>query len=135
MDSWNPTHEEIRDWGRDPIAGWPDEEWDMSVAISENADLIFRLADEACPQADFFVHCLYVLVGSFAAAGPSFRSNGEIEALVMMAASSHNIDVRRWGERSRVFPADPGAFDRESWVEGGWELDDEIWRSDRDGAN
>ncbi len=138
MDSWNLSEQEIRDWAHDPSAGWPDEDWDMRVAGHENAALIFQLADEACPQADFFVHCLYVRVGcfaSFAAADASLISNGEIDMLIARAANSQNPDVRRWGERSKAFLANPDAFDRESWVKCGWALDDKIWRTDRDGAN
>ena len=138
MDSWNPTEQEIIEWAHDPSAGWPDEDWDMCVSARENLDLIFQLADEACPQAEFFVHCLYMRVGgfaSFAAADASVISNGEIDMLIAKAATSHNLAVRRWGERSRAFLADPDAFDRKSWVKGGWALDDEIWPTDRGRAN
>jgi hypothetical protein len=132
MDCCNPTVQDIRDWANDASADWPDEEWDMTVATRDNAVLIFQLADEACPQADFFVHCLYVLVGCFAATGDSFIPRADIHALIAKAGNSHNNGVRRWGDRSKAFLANPEAYDRECWVEGGWALDEEIWQTDQD---
>jgi hypothetical protein len=130
VDYLNPTPEEIRDWGSDPDAEWPDQEWDTTVATSNNVDLIFSLANQACPQAEFFVHCLYVLVGSCVASGGEFISRSRIDTLLTKAENSPNADLRRWVERSRAFLCDPDAYDRSCWVEGGWALDDEIWRRD-----
>lgn len=135
MDYLNPTPQQIRDWGSDPDAEWPDEDWDLSVATSENADLILALASGSCPQAEFFVHCLYLLVGSCAATDEAFISRARVDALLTKGASSPNSDVRRWAERSRAFLANPKAYDRSCWVEGGWALDDEVWRLDSNGAS
>lgn len=125
----NPTPEEIRAWGRDADVEWPDEDWDITVATPDNADLILALASEDCPQADFFVHCLYYLVGSYALSGGAFISASRIEELLTRGSNSPNADVRRWVERARVFLGNPEAYDRSCWVEGGWALDDKVWRA------
>ncbi len=131
MDYVNPTQKDIRDWGGQANGDWPDQDWAQTVATRENADLIFQLADEGCAQGEFFVHCLYVLVGSFAATGDSFIPRSILAVLLSRGSNSRNADVCRWSERSEAFLADPNAYDRECWVGGGWALDEEIWRADR----
>ncbi|HUT93258.1 MAG TPA: hypothetical protein VMY37_27585, partial [Thermoguttaceae bacterium] len=46
----------------------------------------------------------------------------------LTANASGNASLKRWAARSRTFIADPEAFDRACWLDGGWALDDDVWR-------
>lgn len=128
-DYMGSTRENIRAWSRKaPDTEWPHEDWDMELASAEEADLILSLTSEDCPQNEFFVSCLYILVGSCAATKGASISRAKIDTLLNAGEKSSNKNVRHWVDRSRAFLKNPEQYDRSTWIEGGWALDDEIWR-------
>ncbi|MCA9017438.1 MAG: hypothetical protein KDA77_19100 [Planctomycetaceae bacterium] len=123
------TPENIRAWaGKAPDTEWPHQDWDMEMACPEEANLILSLASEDCPQSDFFVSCLYIIVGSCVTTNGTSISRAKIDDLLLEGAKSSNKNVLHWVARSRDFLQNPEQFDQASWMEGGWALDDEIWR-------
>ena len=126
-DPCNPTHDEIREWACDPDAHWA-QDWELVVTCVENVELLFSLAgDDECPKQEFFLHCLYYLVGSVVG-GDGLIPSDDLERLLDRANASGNASLKRWAERSRTFIADPEAFDPACWLDGGWALDDDVWR-------
>jgi len=122
-DAANPTDAEIERWAYIPGAHYPSEmeqDWDLMVTKPARADLLERLAsDLACPNRDFFLSCLYLLVGD------AVRTNGSTWPLA---------DARDWLSRERPHPpedvalfltrskhliAHPGEFDYHKWCGGG----------------
>ncbi|MDF1742245.1 MAG: hypothetical protein P1V19_01030 [Gimesia sp.] len=123
MDS---TLESILAWSRKaPDTEWPDEDWNWELASAEEADLILSLTSEDCPQCDFFVDCLYILVGSCVDTDGASISRDKIDDLLLEGEKSSNKNVLHWVDRSRAFLKNPEQYDRGTW---GWTLDDEIWR-------
>lgn len=123
------TPESIKAWAtQPPDTEWPHQDWDMEMACSEHANLILSLADEDGPQSDFFVSCLYILVGSCVATRGASISRDQIDQLLRDGEKSSNKNVQHWVNRSHDFLQNPEQYDRTTWVEGGWALDDEIWR-------
>ncbi len=120
--------ENIQSWvQKDPDTEWPHQDWSMELACTEHANLILSLTSEDCPQSDFFVSCLYILVGSCVATKGASISRAKIDALLIEGEKSSNKNVLHWVDRSRAFLKNPEQYDRSTWMEGGWALDDEIW--------
>ena len=121
--------ENIQAWAqKTPDTEWPHQDWDMEMASSEHADLILSLTSEDCPQSDFFVSCLYILVGSCVASSGASISRAKIDDLLLKGEKSSNKNVLHWVDRSRAFLKNPEQYDQSIWTGGGWALDDEIWR-------
>jgi hypothetical protein len=75
-DVLNPTDAELRQWGFHRDAVQPTEDWDAAITTDERASLFLELAEDLdCPQGDFFLHCLYLLVGD------TVRSSGRAHAM------------------------------------------------------
>ncbi|QDT78046.1 hypothetical protein Mal35_14770 [Gimesia maris] len=122
------TLENIQVWAeKAPDTEWPHQDWDMEMASSEHADLILSLTSENCSQSDFFVSCLYILVGSCVASSGASISRTKIDELLLEGEKSSNKNVLHWVNRSRAFLKNPEEYDRSTWIKGGWALDDEIW--------
>lgn len=123
------TPENIRAWAKkDPNTEWVHQDWDMEVAQAKHADLILSLVEEDCPQSDFFVSCLYLLVGSYFTTNGKTISRNQIDELLSQGEQRTNQNVQHWVNRSRAFLLNPEKFGRDSWAEGGWALDENIWR-------
>lgn len=123
------TPENIRAWAKkDPNTEWVHQDWDWEVARAEHADLILSLADENGPQSDFFVSCLYILVGSYMTTNGASISRDKIEELLRKGEQSSNQNIQHWVNRSRAFLKNPEQYDRATWADGGWALDENIWR-------
>lgn len=120
--------ENIQSWAKkDRDTEWPHQDWSMELACSEHANLILSLTSEDCPQSDFFVSCLYILVGWCVATNGASISRAKIDELLLEGEKSSNKNVLHWVDRSRAFLKNPEQYDRSTWMEGGWALDDEIW--------
>ena len=67
MSVYDPYPEEVEAWVADgKPTPWPEQDWDYFVSEGRNDDVIFKYAnDAACPFSDFFLHCLYLIVGDF----------------------------------------------------------------------
>jgi hypothetical protein len=62
-DPWNPTDDEIIHWAYD-AESLHEQDWDLAITEISRASLFMRLAaDASCPTRQFFLQCLYLLVG------------------------------------------------------------------------
>jgi hypothetical protein len=129
-DPSNPTPAELLEWAYDPDADC-DEDFDLIVATPENAELLLRVADDdQCPKQLFFLDCLYRLVGAVAATDGRFMSESQIRRLIDRGTTGASASLRRWADRAAVLLADPHTFDQSTWQDGGWALDDDVWRDE-----
>ena len=130
-DPVNPTPAELIEWAYSTDATY-DQDFDAIVASPEFSELLLQIADDdQCPNQLFFLHCLYRLVGASVASNGKFMPESDVRRLIKSGASGQSASLRRWAGRATVFVADPNAFDPSTWLDGGWAIDDEIWR---DGA-
>ncbi|HEY1123667.1 MAG TPA: hypothetical protein VGE67_18770 [Haloferula sp.] len=122
-DAANPTDAEIERWAYIPGAHYPPEmeqDWDLMVTDPERVDLLERLAsDLSCPNRDFFLSCLYLLVGD------AVRTNGSTwplaEARVWLSRERQHPpeDIARFLTRAKHLVAHPEDFDYQKWCNGG----------------
>ena len=119
-DPVNPVIEEIRTWAYSPGALEPMEDWDL-ILESEAADEFYLAlaADAECPQATYFLHVLYLIVGDAVRSGYHTRTRAQVESLLEVGEGLTSPAVQRWGARSRELMADPSRFSFEAWCGGG----------------
>jgi hypothetical protein len=112
-DPANPSAEDIRQWAADPDALCPFEDWDLVITGSGFEDLFLELVEDVtCPQADFFLHCLYLWVyQTVCGNGP----REDLERHLAWAEASAEPALRQWARRSRALIADPRRADRHLW--------------------
>lgn len=121
IDPYDPTDEEIREWAYgSPPTMEPVQDFDLMVATSERLPLLLELAaDSACPSHDWFLHCLYLVVGD--AVRTNFRTclRSQVEAYVALGGLSSAPTVQRWAERTDALLASPESFSYDAWCAGG----------------
>jgi hypothetical protein len=121
-DPWNPTVEELRAWAYKDDAMWPGEDWDLAVTSEDRAELILQLAmDPACPSRDFFLRCLYLLVGDAVRTSFVVHSRQAVIDLLNRVPADCPPDIGRWVARAReLIQGPPEAVDRDLWCDGGY---------------
>jgi hypothetical protein len=100
----------------------PIEDWDIILAHGLDGEVLLRLAsDQQCPKRDFFLHCLYILVGDYVRVLLGGRwTPPSLDDLLVHAATSDNPTIRTWCQRSRNLIAHPETFDYDFWCNGGF---------------
>jgi hypothetical protein len=111
-DPWNPTAEEIREWATEPNAIC-EQDWDLGIiGIGHEALFMELVEDENCPNADFFLHCLYLWAYETVLAGAPME---ELKNLLQRGEASREPALRLWAKRCRRLIADPASAERELW--------------------
>ena len=63
-DVLNPSDGDLRAWAFTPDAAAPHEDWGIAITTHERGPLFLEFAENLdCPNGDFFLDCLYILVG------------------------------------------------------------------------
>lgn len=128
-DPLNPSRDEIKHWAYDaetPPAKDPD--FDLSVADLAHADLLVRLAaDPECPKRQYFLGCLYLLVGErvrpdAVAKRPLHRCFRDEIALLKGMASEFpgNPDMELFRKRVDSLLANPASMNYDDWCDFGF---------------
>ena len=113
QDLSNPTAEDIRRWASDPGSLCPMEDWDLVITgIGFEVLFIELVEDEACPKADFFLHCLYLGVYDTVRAG---MKCDVLQPLLQRGEASKEQALRIWARRSRALIANPSRADNDLW--------------------
>ncbi|WP_146534828.1 hypothetical protein [Rubripirellula reticaptiva] len=119
MNVYDPSPSDVAAWVQLGIpTPWPDQDWDMYVCNGLNDDLILAYAnDPSCIQREFFVHCLYQLVGDFTAwsTGNTVLGARIEELLANVDAKSHE-DVSKWRDETIALRGGELSFDLNYWV-------------------
>jgi len=120
-DPWNATEEDLRAWAYSPGALYPIEDWDLAVTADSNAELLLEFAsDPACPSREFFLRCLYLLVGDAVRSRFIAHARGAVENLLAQVGEKSLPTVIQWAVRSRsLLDAPPSAVDYATWCDGG----------------
>lgn len=114
---YEPTPEEVNVWAFDTSAEWPASDWDYYVMNGRNDELVFRLANkETCSKKEFFIHCLYYLVGDyFNAEKENIKKLHRIDNLINMVNSNSSDEVKQWKEKTLKLLAQEISFDPNFW--------------------
>jgi hypothetical protein len=124
-DPINPFRDEIHEWAYNPIAEEPVQDWDLHLAHLRDHDLFIELAaDHACPNQDYFLRLLYLIIGDAVRTDYSTETRDTIEALLDQthAYPRHAFHLLR--QRSRELVANPKLFDYNLWCAGQWVTQD-----------
>jgi len=121
-DEWNATLEELRAWAYEPGAMWPTEDWDLAVTRDDRSTLILQFAtDAACPSRNFFLGCLYLLVGDAVRSNFVAHQREVVRDLLARVPADCPADVALWAERANVLVSGPAdAVDYDLWCDGGY---------------
>ena len=114
-DPWNPSTNDIREWAYSS-GTWPDQDWDLAVNNRQNDRCLVELAcDTNCPQRNFFVHAIYLMVGdSIRSSAPTERLN-EIRSLIASTPQNVPQDVKRWKIEAIGLLDNPSEFQYDYW--------------------
>jgi hypothetical protein len=119
-DPWNPSSTEIRAWAYRADAVEPCEDWTLALSWARHErDYLEFAADPRCPNADFFLHLVYFIVGK--AVHSEFRPEPEpvIRGFIDLAANTRSRRLRLWRERALQLLKHPADFDYAAWCAGG----------------
>ena len=116
----NPIAEDIRRWAFTPDAEEPVQDWDLLLATTDQQELFMELAsNDACPNADYFLSVLYIIVGDALRTNYRTLSQGRIEALLKKAeAKFPKRCIYLWVQRSKQLMAHPESFHYDEWCAG-----------------
>lgn len=118
-DPYNPTEAELRAWAYGEEFMEPVQDFDLMVATESRADLLFEFAsDSKCPTKDYFLHCLYLLVG--VAVRSKYRTSKKvtIDRIVIQGQQSTSNSIQRWAKRSKNLMEHPESFSYDNWCGG-----------------
>lgn len=121
----NATDEEIVQWAYTPDAQWEEDSDIVLASLGKNVLILKLASDPKCPNRDFFLSCLYILVGD--AARTKFRPEDlkPIDELLKKAEKVDDELIARWVKRSReLIASNPPYIDYEKWCDGGWVNED-----------
>jgi hypothetical protein len=115
-DPFDPTDAELREWASSDEP-WPVQDFDLMVADAERVPLLLELTSSR--NRDFFLSCLYLVVGDAVRSRFNTCSPADVESALEHATATAARDpaIRRWIEESRRALASPDDFDYEAWCE------------------
>jgi hypothetical protein len=119
-DAYDPTEAELRAWAYGQDFMEPVQDFDLMVATESRAELLFEFAsDSNCQTKDYFLHCLYLLVGDAVRSKYRTTKKKTIERIVKQGKESTSDIVLRWSKRSENLVKHPESFSYERWCGGG----------------
>ena len=111
---YEPNNEDVLFWLAHNEK-WPDPDWDLYVVNGKNDDLVFQLAnDNACPEQEFFLHCLYYFVGEVYISNDMEKYQERIDNLFSKKALLPS--VVQWKEKAALLLAGKITFDSDFWL-------------------
>ena len=113
---WNPTREEVVRWAYAPNVYTPTQDFELAVCTPELHDLILQCAsDQACPHQDFFLSCLYVLIGDALRSKWKVFPEMLIKNLIKKGKQSTTQEVQMWAKRAEELIANPTLYNYDQW--------------------
>ena len=85
MNPFDPTDDELRQWARSD-GPWPVQDFDLIVAEAERLSLLLELASS--PQREFFLRCLYLVVGDAVRSNFNTTTRSDLEAALDRAVEA-----------------------------------------------
>lgn len=123
----NPIAGDIERWAFDATAVEPVQDWDLILSHCPYEPLYMKLAAASdCPQREFFLALLYLIVGDAVRTNYRTRSLPDIERLLAFAEQEFkSYWLYLWVQRSRNLLATPQTFRYDDWCAGGLARDQE----------
>ncbi|HEX6699218.1 MAG TPA: hypothetical protein VF101_00650 [Gaiellaceae bacterium] len=120
-DPFDPTDAELRAWAQSGDFA-PMEDWDLIIAEPLRAPTLIDLAADGPPESrEFFLRCLYLLVGDAVRSGFNSAPKEDVEAVLVGAepAARESVSIALWLARSRRLLEHPEEFQYDAWCGGG----------------
>jgi hypothetical protein len=120
-DPLDPTDAELRAWAQSGDFA-PIEDWDLIIAEPIRAPVLIELAAHGpSGSREFFLHCLYLLVGDAVRSRFNTASEQTIEAVLARSETTagESESVALWLARSRRLLEHPEEFEYDAWCGGG----------------
>jgi hypothetical protein len=118
-DPWNPSSAEVRAWAYTPGAIEPCQDWDLSLSwAGHERDYLKFAGDSACPNSDYFLRVLYLMVGDAVRNGYRTVPEPIVLGFVDLADGSPDQRIRLWRTRALRLLKHPEEFQYEAWCGG-----------------
>jgi hypothetical protein len=115
----NPTPTELTAWAFSDPKTWM-QDWHIIVTRPGLADtLVVLAANPRCPEQEFFLTCLYLLVGDAVWSRYHTSTAEEIDSLLLRTRGNPNVWIETWVERSTRLIENPSTFDSDDWCHSG----------------
>lgn len=119
-DPWNPSSAEVRAWAYTPGAVEPCQDWDLALSwAGHEREYLELVADPACPNSEYFLRVLYLMVGDAVRSGFRTVSESVVRGFVELAADSRSQQLQLWRARALRLLKHPEEFEYEAWCGGG----------------
>jgi len=118
-DPLHPTENELRNWGNDPGAEYPDEmrqDWDLILANFNLAPILIKLVCEGSANSNFFLSCLYILSGDCVRGSIDNHSIQKVKSLFELVPPDPPAELDLWVIRSKILFNNPEQYD--NWFSG-----------------
>mgnify|MGYP001377314915 CR=1 FL=1 len=110
---------EIRDWAYTADAELPCEDWDLALLWTGFEDLFLEFAaDDNCPNSQFFLSMLYLMVGDSVRRGLDHQVEFNMQDFIRKASNYDHEALRVWSSRSQDLLRHPERFDYGDWCGG-----------------
>ena len=118
MNVYEPEHKDVMKWVNSPESRWPAADWDYYVLNGNNDDLVLDLANRSsCSKQEFFIHCLYYLVGDYVNEGmASTVKRRRIQALLGCVDDEYSEEVLAWRARTQAALDGSERIDPMEWL-------------------
>lgn len=116
---YEPDNKDVLKWINNESFKWPASDWDYYVMNGKNDELVFNLAnDRNCTKRNFFIQCLYYLVGEYfnnKASDPQKKLR--IDHLLNMVDVSSSEEVIKWKQRTLSLLTGNLDFNANFWLD------------------
>jgi hypothetical protein len=120
-DPLDPTDAELHAWAASGDLA-PMQDWDLIIAEPIRAPVLIDLAaDGPAESREFFLHCLYLLVGDAVRSRFNTASKETVEDVLAGAETTagESESIALWLARSRRLLEHPEEFEYDAWCGGG----------------
>jgi hypothetical protein len=117
VNPFDPTDDELRQWALGD-GRWPVQDFDLMVAEHNRLPVLLELTSS--PQREFFLRCLYLIVGDAVRSNFNTTMRSDLEdALDRAELALRDPAIDRWVSDSRALIAHPETFTYDDWCDGG----------------
>jgi hypothetical protein len=118
-DPANPIRDEIKAWAFNEGAIEPMQDWDLMLASQREYDLYGELAaDDACPNRDYFLRLLYLIVGDAVRTNYRTESLDSVRQLLKHTTTHPKYRFHLLRSRAEKLIREPETFSYDDWCGG-----------------
>ena len=118
-DPWNPSSSEVHAWAYTNGATEPCEDWDLALSWGgQERDYLEFVAAPNCPNRDYFLHVLYLMIGDAVRSNFRMASEPLTRGFIELAADSRSDLLQLWRKRALHLLQNPAEFKYTAWCGG-----------------